>query len=158
MSSVVASCIVVLLTYITQAYTDIIEGALITKGEIEQFVKIHLGLSLSLRVEEPPDLVGNKPASTGENELKYQHYMMSSLGFSMFYRRPSLFDRTSVYISEHLLFISQSVMNKINLIHVKSTLMKTMMLRFQRNKVFIKIEKVVWCGVCLILILTLPII
>ena len=89
MSSVVASCIVVLLTYITQAYTDIIEGALITKGEIEQFVKIHLGLSLSLRVEEPPDLVGNKPASTGENELKYQHYIMSSLGFSMFYRRPS---------------------------------------------------------------------
>ena len=118
MSSVVASCIVVLLTYITQAYTDIIEGALVTEGEIEQFVKIHLGLSLSLRVEEPPDLVGNKPASTGENELKHQHYIMSiydegSVCFSIV----DLLDRTSVYISEQ--FVIDCSYYKINIIHGK---------------------------------------
>ena len=56
-------------TYITQADADIIESSLIAKGEFEQKIRIDFIL-LHPRVKEPPNLVRNKPASAGENELK----------------------------------------------------------------------------------------
>ena len=68
MSVVSVVSVGIVVTYITNTNTGPSETILICQNKVDQ--TLHIDLSVSLGVNQSPDLVGDKPADTDEYELE----------------------------------------------------------------------------------------